>query len=659
MNLINKNPFRVLDLPITASDRETAKQINSLLTYAEMGKAKSFDSDFPFLTPIERTPNLIAEAQRQIEQSEGKLLYSLFWFLKNNIVDELALDILREGNIENAIRIWEKSAFNNKHKIYKQEVLFENLIAVSSHFNSLDNENHSFKNNGNEYIIRRKIDANYSVPTAFADFDYEANWIIACDTEWLAGDDNIGYGVVFGRDNSNFYTFQISGNGYWVYGKFIDWNYTKLIDWTEADFINRRGSNRISIEKIDLKLFFRINDNLVHTHLYEPFFGKNYGFKVTNIQTVSFKNFKFCKLVEDEVYGEGLDVTSKNFSNIKNLSILYLGLSVASIKDNFNLDCFRKGITLAKNIFINGNFEEYSKLIAGERYNVNSEKMIHFFISEILDSLKPYLDKMNGISSNELVSLFSTFPIEAKQVINNRFVAKQIQNIDKEIEIARAVDKTDATTITTAGRILIKNTKIDIEYIGKTLGIDNYQYQTISDKLSSAIIRCGVDAFNVCKTISGEVDIARAIKSEEGFLQAYEYAFTLAVSQRAKEKAQENLKSCKEWIENKSIFFCWFCGKNPPDLASKFEITIYQVTTRSYYPRRVQYNYVPVNIPRCRECKNIHAQVSTKFNFSLVGLSVTGLIIGIIADGYWFVGLLLGCFFGWILGTLLKESSDF
>ena len=61
MNLINKNPYRVLDLPLTASDRETAKQINSLLIYAEMGKAKSYNSDFPFLTPIERTPNLIVD----------------------------------------------------------------------------------------------------------------------------------------------------------------------------------------------------------------------------------------------------------------------------------------------------------------------------------------------------------------------------------------------------------------------------------------------------------------------------------------------------------------------------------------------------------------------------------------------------------------------
>ena len=67
MNLINSNPYRILGLPLTATEREIAKQINTLATYAEMGKTKSLDSDFPFLTPIDRTPHAIEEAKKQIE----------------------------------------------------------------------------------------------------------------------------------------------------------------------------------------------------------------------------------------------------------------------------------------------------------------------------------------------------------------------------------------------------------------------------------------------------------------------------------------------------------------------------------------------------------------------------------------------------------------
>ena len=69
MNLIYNNPFRILGLPITATEREIAKQINTLSTYAEMGKVKSLDTDFVFLQNIFRTPEVIDEAKKQIENS--------------------------------------------------------------------------------------------------------------------------------------------------------------------------------------------------------------------------------------------------------------------------------------------------------------------------------------------------------------------------------------------------------------------------------------------------------------------------------------------------------------------------------------------------------------------------------------------------------------
>ena len=85
MNLTHDNPFRILGLPLTASARDIAKQVNTLATYAEMGKSKSFDTDFPFLRPVNRTAAIIEEANKRIEQSENRLLYSLFWFWKGRV----------------------------------------------------------------------------------------------------------------------------------------------------------------------------------------------------------------------------------------------------------------------------------------------------------------------------------------------------------------------------------------------------------------------------------------------------------------------------------------------------------------------------------------------------------------------------------------------
>ena len=93
MNLINNNPYRILGLPITADEKAIARQVEKLATYAEMGKTKSLVSDFPFLSQIDRTPQVIEEAKKQIEQNESKFLYSLFWFWNNNSHTNLKVDV--------------------------------------------------------------------------------------------------------------------------------------------------------------------------------------------------------------------------------------------------------------------------------------------------------------------------------------------------------------------------------------------------------------------------------------------------------------------------------------------------------------------------------------------------------------------------------------
>jgi len=656
MNLINNNPYRILALPLTASEREIAKQINTLSTYAEMGKSKLFDTDFPFLSTVNRTPYEIEEAKKQIEQSESKLLYSLFWFWKNNSADELALEVLKEGNISKAIAIWEKSVFASKNKTYKPVTLFENLIASSSDFNDKDNESHLLKKDGDEYLVERKKEDSYSILTAYCELSFEDNWVIECNTTWLDGVDNESYGLVFGRDQEgSYYFFGIAGSDSFIYGKYIDWNYTSYIKWKDTPKFNKWSTNHIQIKKVESQLSFFVNGVIVDTWEAEPFFGKNFGFRVTKKQKISFRNFKFSKLEEDEIYGEGINITTKNFSNIKNLSTLYLCL--ASNNGTLQLDYFKKGIALAKNFFSSEQIEEYSKLIAGERYLYNSEKTLHFYINDVVDSLKNYLDKNGGITTGQLLNAFSTFPVEAKQFLNNRFVAKQVQNIDREIETAQNERRKSQSTATDTGKKLVNNTKVDIDFLRNVLGENDFQFQIIGDKLSQAILQCGIDAFNSCKDTKGDIDYAKAIKSEESYLSEYKYALAIAVTERAKERAQENLDSCNQYIENKHYYNCWFCGNNPPEDINKFEITIYKETSRSYIPRRVQFSYLPVSIPRCSDCQKIHSQVSDKFTLALIGCTVVGLIIGAMADGYWFAGLLVGGVIGWILGTALKEHQ--
>lgn len=108
MNAIKENPYRTLGLFGNITEKELQKQIAIIKRYTEAGKSKSFDFDFPFLGEFKREQETVKDAASKIEQAKNKVLYALFWFIKNDPIDEVALNHLKDGNLDKAIEIWEK-----------------------------------------------------------------------------------------------------------------------------------------------------------------------------------------------------------------------------------------------------------------------------------------------------------------------------------------------------------------------------------------------------------------------------------------------------------------------------------------------------------------------------------------------------------------------
>jgi hypothetical protein len=107
---ISQNPFRILGLPVTATEKDVAKRISDLEMFCELGKAKEYDTDFSFLGPLERSSESVRDAARSIERPENRFYHALFWFWGFNTVDELALEVLKDGNIEKAVELLSQSA---------------------------------------------------------------------------------------------------------------------------------------------------------------------------------------------------------------------------------------------------------------------------------------------------------------------------------------------------------------------------------------------------------------------------------------------------------------------------------------------------------------------------------------------------------------------
>ena len=141
--MINQNPFRVLGIATTASEREIQKQVTKTTRFAEVGKQVSFDTDFPFLGELKRDKESISIASSAIEQPINRLLHSLFWFWNANHIDAAAFDNLSKDNTDKATEIWEKVVKDGDVSTKNLSCLF-NLkslyVAQSLKDNSLDSK---------------------------------------------------------------------------------------------------------------------------------------------------------------------------------------------------------------------------------------------------------------------------------------------------------------------------------------------------------------------------------------------------------------------------------------------------------------------------------------------------------------------------------------
>ena len=91
------------------------------------------------------------------------------------------------------------------------------------------------------------------------------DFVLEVETEQLAGPDDNDYGVILRyQDDDNFYTFKISGDGYYAFGKLVDGETFDIIRWQEHDVVRQGGStNRLRVEASGENFSFYVNDEFI------------------------------------------------------------------------------------------------------------------------------------------------------------------------------------------------------------------------------------------------------------------------------------------------------------------------------------------------------------------------------------------------------------
>lgn len=109
IDIITNNPFRILGVFSNASARDIAANIHRISAYQRVNRDVSFSPDLAgMLGKCNRTTNSVAQAQTEINLPQDKIKYALFWFVKSDVADEIAINHLAVGNVDKAKEIFRK-----------------------------------------------------------------------------------------------------------------------------------------------------------------------------------------------------------------------------------------------------------------------------------------------------------------------------------------------------------------------------------------------------------------------------------------------------------------------------------------------------------------------------------------------------------------------
>ena len=109
LDIIQTNPYHLLGIYANSLTKERVANYNRLKAFLKVGKAVSFQLDLPLLLPpINRTVEIVSEADAKLTLPNEQLRYAQFWFIKATPLDEIALNHLIAGDIDGALSIWEK-----------------------------------------------------------------------------------------------------------------------------------------------------------------------------------------------------------------------------------------------------------------------------------------------------------------------------------------------------------------------------------------------------------------------------------------------------------------------------------------------------------------------------------------------------------------------
>lgn len=233
------------------------------------------------------------------------------------------------------------------------------------------------------------------------------------------------------------------------------------------------------------------------------------------------------------------EVTQRNASAYHNLSTLLL----SELFDNSSIDSFHLTEAISLKLkFLESDFvRDFKKLATDETFKTTKKELQLSFLNQLYNEI----DGKNGITPFKFLEIIQGQEFTAKDEFIKYFIQNPIERIEKQIGIAKTERKANKKHAAKIGKKLFTEAADSIDQLKAVLGITNIKFSSISDKLASEILQCGIDYYSYFKDT--ETDLSATV------MDLFQKAEMLAVGNIARQRCEENKTGLKEWIEEKPL----------------------------------------------------------------------------------------------------------
>lgn len=191
--------------------------------------------------------------------------------------------------------------FNFKASGEKEIILFDNFEKFNNYWLLGIEENswieniedgklyfQSLSNKPKEDLIPVILDQN-------RDFEIEAN------IKLVKGNMEKAYGLQWGKSKNPVkqFDFYLTGNGHYTIDKYTG-EFHDFVPFTQSNKVNSYTYNKLTVRKVKDRYYFFLNEHLVHSMPFEPFYGNLMGFQVAEKSTILIDDFRVSYLDKEK-----------------------------------------------------------------------------------------------------------------------------------------------------------------------------------------------------------------------------------------------------------------------------------------------------------------------------------------------------------------------